>query len=185
MCLEWMGRLGHPTSYAMLGGSRTLSTKPASVDVRAAGGWPGSLAGGYEKVVFGLPVEYRPAVVAGLAAGIAVRIAAHGSISSSQVAFEWVAAMLSRLLNEGVPDDDAEFLAVWDAIRQPRLQSAARRSGWVEAVRQVESGKARVLCPQNGDADLQVTLLGEAEWWLRCPACGAETFVRRAPGHAL
>ena len=89
------------------------------VEGMARGRWRASLASRHEAVEFGLPQEYRPAVTAGLSPGVEVTIAAHGSISSSPAAFRWVAGMLSRLLIDGVPEDDATFLATWEAIRRP------------------------------------------------------------------
>lgn len=182
VCLEWRGRLGHPSSYAMLGGDRTGGThRLARVKVTSAGRWRASLAGGDEAIELGLPAEYEAAAADATGPGIEVTIAAHGPNSSSPQAFAWVAAMLTTLLVDGIPDDDAEFLAAWDAIRSRRRATPQTRQAWVDAANAVEAGTRSVRCPQNQDANLDITLLGGTEWWLRCPACGAETFVRRGP----
>jgi hypothetical protein len=55
---------------------------------------------------------------------------------------------------------------------------------WVEALKRVAAGEREgILCAQNGDDFLVVEWIpfkrpGAAggEWWLHCPACGAETF---------
>lgn len=54
---------------------------------------------------------------------------------------------------------------------------------WVEVVSELESGaKGPWLCPELKDADLEVRAIGGetiVEWHLKCPRCGAESFVRR------
>jgi hypothetical protein len=79
VCLEWKGRLGYPTSYAMLGGKRA-SPETGSVKVRLGGRWRTSLAGPYEAVELGLPQEYHRALAVGLSPGGEVTIAAHGPV---------------------------------------------------------------------------------------------------------
>jgi hypothetical protein len=128
----------------MLGGNHAPET--GAVNVRLGGRWRTSLAGPDEAVELGLPQEYQRVLAVGLSPGIEVTIAAHGPVSSSPVVFEWVAAMLSRLLVDGVPDD-VVFLATWQAIRQPQQEPSTRWGRWVGAVGRVESGNATVRCP--------------------------------------
>jgi hypothetical protein len=181
VCLEWRGRLGHPSSYVLLGGDKTGTTTHRRVRATSTGRWHASLAGRAEAIEFGLPADYEAAVIDATGPGIEVTVAAHGPVSSSPQSFAWVAAMLTTLLVNGIPDDDAEFLAAWEAVRSQRRSTTQTRQAWVDAANAVQAGIRIVRCPQNQDANLDITLLGGTEWWLRCPACGAETFVRRGP----
>ena len=55
---------------------------------------------------------------------------------------------------------------------------------WADLVRELEAGGAGPwTCPEQGDADITVVGIKDGcrvvEWHLHCPACGAETYVRR------
>jgi hypothetical protein len=102
ICVEFAGRLGHPTSYGLLGGIWLPQDSGAAVrfalhpDGQA---FEDSLAGPYDKVLFGLPEEYRSAVGKGvrrLGVGrvLSVQCAAHGQVGSSPQMFAWLAGSL-------------------------------------------------------------------------------------------
>ena len=60
----------------------------------------------------------------------------------------------------------------------------ASGAAWIEAATHVLQGGGRTTrCPENDDDDLQVEWIpgpasGSGEYWLHCPTCGAQTFVR-------
>jgi hypothetical protein len=117
ICVEWMGRLGHPTSYAMVGGK--LAGNEDDHDACAhAGPWPKALPGRHERITFGLPEEYHAAVRDAAGPELLVTIAASGPVSSSEVAFGWVTSLVRRLVLAGVPDDTAQLIAAWNDLRR-------------------------------------------------------------------
>lgn len=70
-----------------------------------------------DKVYWGLPLEYQPAVDAVLRAEpqpVLISHAAHGAIGSSQAAFAGAARLLCRILAGGLPSDDAEIWRLRD-----------------------------------------------------------------------
>lgn len=120
VAVEWAGRVGHPTSYMLIGGS------PADrFSVKASPGGPlfdTSLAGSGDVVRFGLPVEYRRAVEQGAAItpdGVAceVSIAGHGEIGSSIVAFRAGTIFLRAIMDRVASLSDEDLSARWtDAL---------------------------------------------------------------------
>lgn len=58
------------------------------------------------------------------------------------------------------------------------------RTAWIEAAKRVGSGEwTGIRCPENNDDDLVVDWLpgpesGAGEYWLHCPTCGAQNFLR-------
>jgi hypothetical protein len=82
----------------------------------------------YETVRVGLPKEYIDGVLAGLnsvqplpAADIEFRCAAHGEISSSQIAFAWAVNLLGRILHMSpteINDGTLSELLSGDSFRQ-------------------------------------------------------------------
>jgi hypothetical protein len=71
--------------------------------------------------------------------------------------------------------------------REMPISEASKR--WIDAAKQVGEGEREgILCPQNGDDFLAVEWIPfenstGGEWWLHCPACGAQNFplVRHDP----
>jgi hypothetical protein len=109
--VEWAGRLGHPSSYALLGGSLA----PQS-DADVTGGRVGrTLAGRLDTVRSGLLPEYHEAVRSATAGRVHITAAAHGEVGSSQVAFSRVATLLPDLLESGFPESDEALGRQWDA----------------------------------------------------------------------
>jgi hypothetical protein len=57
------------------------------------------------------------------------------------------------------------------------VEAARRRSAWIEAAKILAvDPNAKVICPAQGDAHLEVRdapFPGGAERWLQCPACHA------------
>jgi hypothetical protein len=108
--VEWAGRLGHPSSYALLGGSLAPQTQSASDSRRVKD----TLAGTLDTVHAGLPAEYREAVRSATEDRLHITTAAHGEVGSSQVAFAHVATLLLGLLENGVPDSEEALWRLWD-----------------------------------------------------------------------
>ena len=109
-----MGRAGHPSSYGLLGGARADRTRIAVAE--AGSRFRESLAGGSDRVTWGLAADYESAVrevLANQPEGVLVTQAAHGEVGSSVWVFERLALLLSRVLMTGVPSDDAE---VWKLV---------------------------------------------------------------------
>lgn len=92
--VEWAGRIGHPSSYALLGGSLVPHQEPQHDFGRV----DNPLAGGLDRVNVGLLPEYREAVNTATAGRLHVTAAAHGDVSSSQSVFARVATFLLALL---------------------------------------------------------------------------------------
>lgn len=112
LCVEWAGQVGHPSSYALLGGRLSDGT-PGQVRVDLTGPYVGSLAGAADVVEFGLQEEYAVAVRRGVNGAVQVTIAAHGRVGSSPVVFARVGRLLAVFLRHGVPADDADVWQAW------------------------------------------------------------------------
>jgi hypothetical protein len=114
--VEWSGRIGHPSSYGLLGG--TPSRVP-SVNVGEAGGrFADSLAASADDVRWGLPPEYEGPVLEVLVAQprpVHINRAAHGLVGSSEVVFRAVTRLLCQILTAGLPADDLEVWKLRDA----------------------------------------------------------------------
>jgi len=110
--VEWCGRGGHPTSYALLGG-HLAHEGDGPFEVRLSGLYADALASRTDPVHFGITEEYVEAASRGLGGGIAVTIAAHGYASSSPMAFEWLGRLLAVGLRQGLPAEDSELLNLW------------------------------------------------------------------------
>jgi hypothetical protein len=109
--VEWSGRIGHPSSYGLLGGA---PSRVPSVNVSEAGGrFADSLAGSVDEVRWGLPLEYERPVLEELVAlprPVDVTHAAHGLAGSSEMVFRALTRLLCQILTAGLPTDDLE---VW------------------------------------------------------------------------
>jgi hypothetical protein len=112
LCVEWAGRIGHPSSYALLGG-RGSDGKAGLLKMGLTGPYVDSLAGPADVVEFGLPEEYAVAVRRGVNGAVAVTLAAHGRVGSSPVVFTRVGRLLAVFLRDGVPADDADVWRAW------------------------------------------------------------------------
>jgi hypothetical protein len=115
LAVEWLGRGGHPSSYALLGG-HVLNDGRGGFDIELAGPYVDSLARQLDDVEFGLPQEYLEGASRGLGSGVVITIAAHGRIGSSSVAFERVGRFLSASLRDGLPARDADVLDLWGSL---------------------------------------------------------------------
>jgi hypothetical protein len=109
--VEWAGRLGHPSSYALLGGS--LAPQPEAH--HGSETLNKTLAGRHDRIHSGFVEEYREAVEAASQGRLHVTAAAHGEIGSSPAAFARVATLLCNLLEEGVPNSDDALWQRWEA----------------------------------------------------------------------
>ena len=112
IAVEWAGQVGHPSSYGLLGGRAAGLTR---LDVPERGAYEASLAGTSDDVTFGLPAEYRQAVGEGLSSPVALGVAAHGQVGSSEYVFRRLAALLSALVSVGVPATAADLWLLWDS----------------------------------------------------------------------
>jgi hypothetical protein len=114
--VEWIGRIGHPSSYAVLGGHRFTSD---GVQVFTGGAiFKESLAGSVEEIRWGLPREYEDAISEILSAQpvpVTVSKSAYGQVSSSAHAFRTVALMLCRILGGGLPSADHDVWKLYDS----------------------------------------------------------------------
>ncbi len=117
--VAWAGRVGHPSSYALLTGTR--SEVPGVTLFDTGGRHRDPLVRRLDKVRWGLLPEYEQAVAAVLRSEpqpVLVTHAAHAEIGSSQVAFEGVTRLLCRILAGGLPDDDDEVWRLRDRCWQ-------------------------------------------------------------------
>ena len=114
--LEWRSdRPGHPTSYAVVGGTR--SGGPTRLEVPEEGeAFRDAGAKGTDVVRLGLPTEFRHAIMQATPIGITYTVAAHGRYGSSVNAFTIAARLLAHVLESGLPSDD-ELLGTEKAIR--------------------------------------------------------------------
>jgi len=108
--IEWTGRLGHPSSYALLGGRLGAGSEVPNEGRR----FRGSDARRLDRVFIGLPDEYRSAVDVVGEGQIGVTAAAHGDVGSSYNSFRDVAKFLLLLLEGGVPAEDQHVWRLWD-----------------------------------------------------------------------
>lgn len=115
LTIEWAGRIGHPSSYALLRGWRASR---ADVHVPPGGAlFKGSLATSVDEVRWGLPPEFEESVLDVLMTRpqpVRVGGAAHGLVGSSAQAFRCVALMLCHMLTVGVPHDDEDIWRLFD-----------------------------------------------------------------------
>lgn len=115
LSVEWASRVGHPSSYGLLGG-RPYDTPLLSVASYGAI-YKESLAGPADKVRWGLPDEYRTIIQQTLAAQpaiVAVTEAAAAAVGSSAHVFATLATMLATLSTSNLLPDDAELWRLWD-----------------------------------------------------------------------
>ena len=113
MAVEWAGRIGHPSSYALLGGALVPPPEPDQDT-----GWvKNTLAGRLDRVHSGLLAEYREAVNSATDGRLHIATAAHGEIGSSQLVFSRVATVLLAILDNGVPDSEEALWRLWDGTR--------------------------------------------------------------------
>jgi hypothetical protein len=104
------GRPGHPSSYGLLGARAT--DQPTAFGVPIDGPrWYG--AARTAEAYFGLPEEYRRAILAVRPTGLLVTVGAHSRWASSNIVFGVLAEEVARLLSLGVPNEDAE---VWKLV---------------------------------------------------------------------
>ena len=113
--VEWAGRTGHPTSYALLGGHLAPGGS-GRVDIQGTGRYTESLAGQSDRVEFGLLDEYTEYLSLGLGDGVVVTVGAHGYVGSSPMAFLCAGRRLAACLRGGVPTDDADVLELWRSL---------------------------------------------------------------------
>lgn len=109
--VEWAGRVGHPSSYALLTGTRSGTAGIALLD--SGDTYRSPLVRRGDNLRWGLPAEYETAVADVLEhepQAVVVSHAGHGQIGSSQIAFRGVARLLCRVLAGGLPSEDE---AVW------------------------------------------------------------------------
>ena len=102
--VEWAGRLGHPSSYGLLG---IAPGAPRAKIVDAP--FPRSLAGRLDVVRFGLPPEYVAVVD-----GEDITVAAHGAAGSSVLVFRALLAVLKKEIVMKASDSDV--WKVFDAV---------------------------------------------------------------------
>jgi hypothetical protein len=114
---EWAGRVGHPSSYGLLGGTRV---DKSAVRIQASGAkFRDSLASGADDVRWGSQPEFEVAILDALQSqpqGVLVSQAAHGAIGSSPYVFARLARFLGRILTTGVPAEDAEVWRLFDQV---------------------------------------------------------------------
>jgi hypothetical protein len=115
--VEWVGRVGHPSSYGLLGGARA---EASAVRVQSTGErFEDSLASTLDDVRWGLEAEYQTAVLEVLSAqpqGVLVSKAAQGALGSSQYVFTQLARFLCAVLETGVPVEDSDVWRLRDEI---------------------------------------------------------------------
>lgn len=114
IAVEWAGQVGHPSSYALLGGA--LAAEHAICVETDGPLFDDSLAGSGDVVRFGLPAEYREVV--GRVADrdgrpLAILIAAQGECGSSLVACSPAASFLVALANGAGRLRDDELWTTW------------------------------------------------------------------------
>jgi len=115
--VEWAGRVGRPSSYGFLGGTRVdksgVRVQPSGVKFRD------SLASTADDIRWGLEPEYEIAVLDALGSqpqGVLVSQAAHGAIGSSPYVFARLARFLGHILVTDVPAEDAEVWRLFDQV---------------------------------------------------------------------
>jgi len=123
VAIEWVGQVGHPTSYVLLGGSPSDKSGVTVGDYGPV--FEDALAGAADVVRLGLLDEYRGAVDEVLAnptddaRPMTISLAAHGEAGSSIVAFRAGTIFLTTIFERVASLDDAELWARWRAaLRQ-------------------------------------------------------------------
>jgi hypothetical protein len=115
--VEWAGRVGHTSSYALLGGA---CVDKSAVRIQPSGAkFRDSLASGTDDVRWGSQPEFEVAILDALQSqprGVLVSQAAHGAIGSSPYAFARLARFLGRILATDVPAEDAEVWRLFDQV---------------------------------------------------------------------
>ena len=121
--VEWAGRTGHPTSYALLG----IATRNSGIELSIPVGsttYQDSLAGTTDEVTFGTPTEEQIVTIQDVllrddSNGWNVKVAALGRFGTSQMAFRWVAGFIRVLFIQEVPMDstDESLWGIWDEAR--------------------------------------------------------------------
>jgi hypothetical protein len=114
--VEWAGRGGHPSSYALLGG-HLVADGQGGFDVHETGPYVNNLAWPADRVEFAILDAYTTLAGPALGGDVVITVAARGYEGSSSMAFMWVAHLLSALLREGVPSTDAGVLDLWRSIQ--------------------------------------------------------------------
>jgi hypothetical protein len=109
--IEWCGRAGHPSSYALLVGRRVQANSAIALRYQEQRQFHGSLAGICDEVHWGLSDEYREPALKAFGPGIEVTIAAQGEIGSSIRAFERAGKMLRQLLTSH--HDEGDVWPLW------------------------------------------------------------------------
>jgi hypothetical protein len=115
--VEWAGRVGHPSSYGLLGGTRVdksvVRIQPSGAKFRD------SLASGVDDVRWGSQPEFDVAILDALQSQpqcVLVSQAAHGAIGSSPYVFARLARFLGRILATDIPAEDAEVWRLFDQV---------------------------------------------------------------------
>lgn len=108
--VEWAGRLGHPSSYALLAGSLLPQSSSRAGQTKVKN----TLAGRLDSVRTGLLPEYREAVRSAAGDRLRITAAAHGDVGSSRAVFSSLATLLLYLLESGVPDSEEVLWQRWD-----------------------------------------------------------------------
>lgn len=128
--VEYVGRGGHPSSYALLGGDVNVTTGGLRYDLPSDGDerFRGALVGRADKVRLGLPVEYRGILNQAMATrrwagAFTVREAAYGLIGSSPKSFA-VVGLAARLLAEQSWQDPPDASLVWACWDEARAEVA-------------------------------------------------------------
>ena len=116
--VEWAGRVGHPSSYALLRGSRTFGRPGIRMYSRDSGShFKESLAGPADEVFWGLPPEFEHAVLDIVEAQpqpVNIGRAAYGVAGSSTHSFRCVALLLCHALTIGLPTNDEDVWKLFD-----------------------------------------------------------------------
>jgi hypothetical protein len=127
--VEWAGRIGHPSSYALLGGNRFSAE---GVKVFSTGSlYKEALAASVEEIRWGLPPEYEEAVMEVLMAQpqpVVVSKSAYGEVSSSVQSFRTIALMLCQILSVGLPEAEDDVWKLFDRCRNEAGGGYARFS---------------------------------------------------------
>jgi hypothetical protein len=114
--VEWAGRVGHPSSYGLLGGTR--ARQPDLRIWTSTSPFKQSSAGSADQVFWGLPAEYEDTIertLADQASAVSVGTAAHGMVGSSNLVFMGLTTLLCRLLGAGIPINDDDVWRLLDS----------------------------------------------------------------------
>lgn len=119
--VEWAGRVGHPSSYGLLGGTHAdksvVRIQPSGAKFRD------SLASGADDVRWGSQPELEVAVSDALQSqpeGVLVSQMAHGAFGSSPHVFARLTLLLCRILATDVPAEDADVWRLFDQVWSDR-----------------------------------------------------------------